>query len=80
MKIKEKLFLWVLEKKLKKLQEDNNMKKLFDFFNGRKTMIGLLLFFIEGGLAAIGHPMPILKEIALGLGAVGSFHKVVKGS
>ncbi len=80
MKVKEKIFLWVLEKKLKKLQEDNDMKKLFDFFHGRKQAIGIFLYFIAGGLAAIGHPVPCLMEIGAALGAIGAAHKVVKGS
>lgn len=80
MKIKEKIFLWVLNKKLNKLKEDTQMGNIVKFLDGKKTYLALFLFFVEGGLAAIGHPLPLLKEIALALGTLGAGHKLIKGN
>ena len=78
--IKEKIFLWMLNKKLNKLRKEEKMDKIFKFLDGKKTYLALFLFFIEGGMAALGHPLPILKEIALALGTIGAGHKIIKGN
>lgn len=62
--------------------------KLFDFINGKKTMIGTIGFFLIGLITYINGFFPLpeaivafvvgLKPLFIGLGAIGIGHKANK--
>ena len=56
----------------------NYFLEVWNWLNGKKTTIAMILLFIYGGLAFIGYDFPWLQMIALSLGAGGLLHKGVK--
>ena len=58
--------------------EDMILKGTWDFLNGKKTKIGMVVLFIYGGLTYLGYDMAWLKDIGLLIGSVGVIHGAYK--
>jgi|TARA_R100000501_G_C2627736_1_gene121707 hypothetical protein len=56
----------------------NYLAKPWNWLSGKKSYLGLLCLFLDGGLAALGYEVPGLKELGYGLLGVGTVHKLSK--